>query len=61
MNTEFNINQIVKGKVAGTFVILGFRNFGGEIGAQVKPVNPKNHEEVGIGEIFMPLNSLISL
>ena len=36
----FNVNQIVKGIKAGTFVILALRTIGGEAGAQVKPVNP---------------------
>lgn len=57
----FAINQIVKGKRAGTFVILGFRTVGGEQGAQVKPVNPNNHAEVGKGEMFLPLDALVAL
>ena len=46
-NANFHVNQIVKGAKAGTFVILGFRAIGGEAHAQVKPVNPANHAEVG--------------
>lgn len=57
----FNVNQIVKGKRAGTFVILGFRTIGGEQGAQVKPVNPSNHAEHGTGEMFLPLEALVAL
>jgi hypothetical protein len=57
----FNVNQIVKGKRAGTFVILGFRTVGGERGAQVKAVNPNNHAETAPGEMFLPLDSLVAL
>ena len=37
---NFQVNQIVKGQRAGTFVILGFRTIGGEQHAQVKEVHP---------------------
>lgn len=57
----FAINQIVKGKRAGTFVILALRTVGGEQGAQVKSVNPANHAEVGKGEMFLPFDALVSL
>ena len=52
------INQIVKGKRAGTFVILGFRQIGGEQYAQVKPVNPADHTQVGAGEMALPIDTL---
>lgn len=55
------VNQIVKGAVCGTFVILALRTVDGEKGAQVKPVNPANHAEVGYGEFFLPLSSLKAL
>jgi len=56
---EFNINQIVKGKQAGVFVILGFRHdLGNEIFAQVKCVNPKNFAETSPGEFALPLTAL---
>ena len=57
----FSINQIVKGKRAGTFVILGFRDIGGERYAQVKPVNPANHAEHGKGEMALPSDALEAL
>jgi hypothetical protein len=57
----FAINQIVKGKRAGTFVILGFRTIGGEQHAQVKPVNPANHAQHGAGEMALPLDALVAL
>lgn len=57
----FQINQIVKGKRAGTFVVLGFRTIGGEQHAQLKPVNPANHAEHGVGEIALPFDALIAL
>lgn len=58
---NFSTNQIVKGISAGTFVILNFRKIGGEDYAQVKPVNPNNHAEVGRGEFALPLSALQAL
>lgn len=55
------VNQIVKGKNAGTFLVLGFRKVGGEDGFQVKPVNPKDFTKVGRGEFWMPADSLIEI
>ncbi len=54
-------NQIVKGVKAGTFVILGLRDIAGEEGAQVKPVNPKDYSQVGAGEFWLPLTSLVEI
>jgi len=53
-----NVNQIVKGKVAGTFVILGFRMVGSVPSAQLKAVNPNNHSETAPGELCLPLTAL---
>lgn len=55
---EFSVNQIVKGHKAGTFVILGFREIGGEKWAQLKAVNPENHAQVSRGELALPLDCL---
>lgn len=55
---KFSINQIVKGHVAGTFVILGFREIGGETYAQLKVVNPANYAETSPGELALPLTAL---
>lgn len=58
-NNKFKVNQIVKGKVVGVFVILGFRNdLGTETHAQVKCVNPKNYSETSQGEFSLPLSAL---
>lgn len=57
----FQVNQIVKGRVFGTFVILAFRTVGGEKGAQVKAVNPDNHSETQPGEFFLPFDALRTL
>jgi hypothetical protein len=57
----FQVNQIVKGHKAGTFVILGFRAIGGEQHAQVKPVNPANHDQVATGELALPVAALVPL
>lgn len=42
----YSVNQIVRGKVAGVFVIVGVK------GADyvVKEVNPKNHAQTAPGE-----------
>lgn len=52
------INQIVKGKVAGFFVILAFRNVGGEQYAQLKEVNPQDFTQTKRGEICLPVSAL---
>ena len=57
-NKMFKLNQIVKGKKAGTFVIIGFRKINNEDYAQLKEVNPKNYIETAIGEIVLPLTSI---
>ncbi|MDX1784138.1 MAG: hypothetical protein R3361_08270 [Aequorivita vladivostokensis] len=57
---NFNINQIVNGKAAGTFIILGFRNIGGEIYAQLKEVNPNNHSQTAPGEIALPISAIVA-
>lgn len=54
----FDINQIVKGKRAGTFVILGFRKIAGEDCAQLKAVNPADHTQVAAGEMSLPLTAI---
>lgn len=55
------VNQIVKGVVCGTFVILALRTVDGEEGAQVKPVNPADHTQVGYGEFWLPLSAIKAL
>lgn len=57
----FNINQIVKGKHAGTFVILGFRTVGDEQCAQLKAVNPDDHTQTARGELCLPLDCILAL
>lgn len=52
------VNQIVKGVKAGTFVILALRTIGGEKGAQVKEVNPNDHSQTAPGEMWLPLSAL---
>ncbi len=55
---SFSINQIVKGKVYGVFVIIGFRQIAGEWFVQAKIVNPKDHSQTGIGELAMSFDSI---
>lgn len=59
MNT-FSINQIVKGKITGLFVILGFRTIAGETVADLKEINPANHNEFAPGEVTLPLDAIIA-
>jgi len=58
---RFNTNQIVKGKKAGTFVILGFRIIDAIPSAQLKLVNPQDHTQTGEGEMALPLSLLLPL
>lgn len=59
-DTMFNVNQIVRGAVCGTYVILGFRQIGGEEYAQVKEVHPVTHQPAR-GEFALPLSALRAL
>lgn len=56
MNT-FQVNQIVKGHVSETFVILGFRIIGNQEYAQLKEVHPVTHERAR-GELALPLDCI---
>jgi hypothetical protein len=53
----FSINQIVKGKSAGFFVIIGFRDIDGEKCAQVKRYC-RETGEAARGELALPLSAL---
>lgn len=55
MNSQFQVNQIVKGKVCGEFIIIGFRNIGGEGYAQLKE---HNKGQLGRGEFSLPLTAI---
>ena len=57
---KFSINQIVKGKVAGVFVIVGFRSIDGVEYAQVKRYNQETGEAAR-GEFALPLDSITTL
>jgi hypothetical protein len=56
--SNFNLNQIVKGTKAGTFVIVGFRTVGFDDGVQVKEVNQHDYTQVAKGEIFLPFSAI---
>lgn len=56
MNASFQINDVVYGVRCGKFVILGFRNIGGEQCADCKEIGPNG--ELGRGEICMTLDTL---
>ncbi len=53
----FNTNQIVKGKVAGYFIVLGYRTIAGETLVQVKPYNPQTGK-AGRGEMALTEDAL---
>jgi hypothetical protein len=53
---DFSINQIVKGRVCGTFVILGFRSAGREQLVILKEVNPEDYTQVNPGELHMTVD-----
>ena len=55
---RYELNQIVRGQNAGTFVIIGFRTIGGEDYAQLKEVSPKDHTKVAPGEMALPLDAI---
>jgi hypothetical protein len=55
---SFEINQVVYGVRCGQFIILGFRNIGGEMCADCKALGPNG--ELGRGEICMPLDCIQS-
>lgn len=54
---NFQVNQIVKGRVAGQFVILAFRTIGGEQYAQVKEYDASTGK-TRRGEMALPVVSL---
>lgn len=53
----FQVNQIVKGQNAGTFVIVGFRAIGGEQYAQVKEYDTVSGK-ARRGEMALPVSAL---
>ena len=57
-NNGLQINQIVKGVNAGTFIILGFKTIANSNYAQLKAVNPDNFTETAQGEIALPLANI---
>jgi len=57
MENKFSVNQIVKGKVCGFFVVLGYRVLNDRRFVQVKPYNPKTGE-TSRGEIAFEESAL---
>lgn len=56
----FQINQIVKGNKAGTFVIVGFRTIGGEQYAQVKEYDSVTGN-ARKGEFALPVSAISAI
>ena len=57
---DFSMNQIVRGKFAGVFVILDIYvdKTNGERCARLKEVNPNNLSETAPGGISLPLTCI---
>jgi hypothetical protein len=55
------LNQIVKGRNAGYFVILAFRQIGDVRYAQLKELNPNDFTQFAPGEICLPVDALIEV
>lgn len=58
--TDFSINQIVRGKFAGVFVILDIYKdkSTGEQHARLKEVNPNNLSQTAPGGISLPFSCI---
>jgi len=54
---SFEIGQVVKGIVCGTFIILRFRTIGSEQYAQVQCYDPESGRTMR-GEMALPLDAL---
>lgn len=54
---EFSVNQIVRGKVCGVFVILAFRYAGDVRMAQIKEIDPAT-QKLYPGEMCLPVDCL---
>ena len=61
MKNEFEVNQIVKGQVCGTFIIVGFETIAGESLARLKAVNPNDHAQTAPGGLCLPLDAIEAL
>ena len=57
----FEVNQIVKGKAAGTFVILSFEVMDNVKGAYLKGVDPNDYTNVARGQLWLPLDCLVPI
>lgn len=54
----FSVNQIVRGEVCGTFVILALFVRNGEHFAQLKEVHPVTFDRPQRGELCLPVSKL---
>jgi hypothetical protein len=58
LNHNFRLNQIVRGKNAGVFVILDFKRIADIPMAILKAVNPENLSETTPGQIALDIASI---
>lgn len=57
--SDFSVDQIVRGKVAGTFMIIGFTQIGGEWAAVLKEVHPVTLKPAR-GQLALPLDCIVA-
>lgn len=55
----FKVNQIVRGKVCGYFVVLGFKTVGGEPVVVLKGYNPETGAKAR-GQLCLPEDCLVA-
>jgi hypothetical protein len=59
LTSDLKAGEVVRGRVTGTFRILGFRMLdGGEEYAQLVAVNPLNHNEKARGVLTLAVSNL---
>ena len=58
---NFEIGYIVKGRVCGVFVVVGFKTIGGQPMIVCKEVNPNNHSEMRHSKLYFGPSDIIPL
>jgi len=56
---KFQMGQTVKGKVAGTFLVMHYQNIGGEEMLRLKPIDAQTGKELR-GTVCLPEHCLIA-
>jgi predicted RecA/RadA family phage recombinase len=58
---NFQVGQVVRGAVAGVFVILKLTTEDGQPAARVQAVNPNDHTQRARGSLVLPFSALREL